>query len=1445
MKTSFLKIQLIFVMLLLSMKLMADAVYPIVLNPQLLPPYSNCLLDYAASKRFNVYVLNRDMNHSSYSFILSIKMKQGNSYLIDDKVKAVQFTVSSGIPTIVDITPLLNHVKDIKNNGFRYEEGAYEFVFQAFDATNPQIAVSEPAYLLAYLSQSEPPVCIYPNDNDCITPVTGGMINFSWTESLAAVPDPSRKFKFEIYEMPDNLFNDSMDYSTRQRKARMNSLVNTQVPIFSDETNVPFYSFVNTTGRLQKNHTYLWRVQIFKDGTNPNGQYTTSGYYKNNGWSEPFTLRYRNCNPWSEPVVVQQEKRSDEEAPELNVDVNDQVTISWETNPEKFCGYRVGYNVKGQDSIIEWTTQTFSQNESSWVISKNITPGVDYVARIEGITDCRDTTYTNPKKTDFSMQKKVNNDCVSNISEISLNDNIEELKEGDIIDACGKSVRVTSVTRNNDGSFEGEGVALLPILSDLTGIKVSFENIKVNSAKELTSGNIVSIKGNNTLTLNVNGLVNKQNAGNKTKFQETIGGSLSSGSSSVASISVDGNNVSVSGTPVGVIVDKSELAGVDNNTKVGENGNITFSAKENGNPVFDNGKEPFNGLQIDDYYKISGQWIALETGKSATLVAKLTKGDSINLDSVSIYIQAEKDAVKIENIKWSATKECEFTIFAGNETEHLNLIAVDKSKGSYNVLGRAFIQSMKHEDITLHLVPVRRDPSTIDTKAISEYLDAVYNPLGKYFTIVVEEQFDEDKKLEFLNDGLDVTETSLLSTESEDMKLLLQAYTEEHTIKDSNEAYIFICPSANDINVKGDMPRNKSVGYVFSSASKYGTETDVRTIAHEIGHGIFDLEHTFDFGVQRGTTTNLMDYAQKTDTKVWQWSVMDNHPSYTLPFLEDAEDAQWTTDGHYYLFTYIGMLMGLSYEEAERYGRWAERPDTYVLSKEDIDRGYVLMGDGDTVQVKGQNLSGYRFTLKESTIEPIVVTAGNGYNVVGYSVKTKDGFEFTLSDNYSMANIDKEATIVLTAKALKEKQISLGLDSSKYPVYLYIPYATEGDMIENTTWAIGGLQQRNHALTGGYHGVELAFTAYAIKHANELGMQEDLESYLLHRFGDVFAHYDIRFGDTVDDEINLDLYINWLEDIFNKHLFCDIGINDTRIIPKEGEKAKEGVYFIDSKFYSTYNKTETVKIIVNSILTADSKIKRYPENGITKEKLDTLIKHYVDNLDLEENIFNKIDILRVRESFKKIISHKELHDFFKENQRLSQCDAVQNINVMYGDQVTCSSKFTSGHSEDGGFPDEILERKELFLHYVKRTMELYPLLNNQAKVNTDKDPYKLIENVLIWAESNGDKGGKLDGVFQFLIELEKIENQKENTKPFINIYVPIKSLPKELDEGLVWIMYSKLAENTGLFKWNFNDAADDQTRVLDNYLKHKKEKFKILGYPQRLKDKFKIVIQRK
>ncbi|WP_220472586.1 hypothetical protein [Spirosoma foliorum] len=61
------------------------------------------------------------------------------------------------------------------------------------------------------------------------------------------------------------------------------------------------------------------------------------------------------------------------------------------------------------------------------------------------------------------------------------------------------------------------------------------------------------------------------------------------------------------------------------------------------------------------------------------------------------------------------------------------------------------------------------------------------------------------------------------------------------------------------------------------------------TLAHELGHGAFGLEHTFD-EVPQGSTDNLMDYGSGNRLTHWQWQQIQ-HPGIIISWFEDADDA--------------------------------------------------------------------------------------------------------------------------------------------------------------------------------------------------------------------------------------------------------------------------------------------------------------------------------------------------------------------------------------------------------------------------------------------------------------------------------------------------------------------------------------------------------------------------
>ena len=54
-------------------------------------------------------------------------------------------------------------------------------------------------------------------------------------------------------------------------------------------------------------------------------------------------------------------------------------------------------------------------------------------------------------------------------------------------------------------------------------------------------------------------------------------------------------------------------------------------------------------------------------------------------------------------------------------------------------------------------------------------------------------------------------------------------------------------------------------------------QSDARTAAHELGHGAFNLRHTFSndnvVNLPEGTTQNLMDYSVGTELWKYQWDL--------------------------------------------------------------------------------------------------------------------------------------------------------------------------------------------------------------------------------------------------------------------------------------------------------------------------------------------------------------------------------------------------------------------------------------------------------------------------------------------------------------------------------------------------------------------------------------------
>lgn len=927
------KLRLFFVTLFFVLtnisSLYSATTYPIQLTAQLLPPYGNRLSDYVVDgmERINITALQRDLSWNRYEFYLQMQVKRGSNILLR---ASAQYQVTPGFVTQLSANALFSRLAEVvvsnprlQDNGYCLPEGAYEFVFQAFDATKRNVPVSEPVYCYAYLSKMQPCRCLFPADNECVN-YDRPSITFVWMEPTAALPTANKYYDLEIFEMPE-----SFEGTTGEADA----IVMSTSPIYKEEKlsgNQTMHLVPQSAGLFIKGRSYAWRVRTHF-GTEPytgNDPYKPSDYIENRGYSKLSIFHFKKCaqeNVWAKEEGNEVKTNLTLKPTIEKVDTTDsKAVVVWKNELTNYpCGYEVEWNLV--NALDSWERKIVGPGESRCELEK-LKQGVKYVTRVRGLicskrnpADTIRSAYSDTLH--FQLDKNDATPCGRKIDNIDNFISLKELTPGSWITANGHDIKVLDCTPNfsgNDTTFSGHGLVSYGFLTNLVSLKVQFDNVKINENRELMQGVISSVTDkDNSLDFNLNGLANKNSAGTgPAPMQETFGFSESVASGSVGILKTEGKTEVVAKnekdepTTIGemMVNEKGDFSCVQNNPYLDDNvGSVTFSPQEDRNTPFDYEQGVFRkSLSISDYYdELGSPWIAVPAGESTTIKAtlKLKSGSPVKPEDVYFICRTKKETIKL-NAKENQDGSFSIPIFGGSATNYLEVLAVaDTSKdkkadcSQLFTLGRAKVMAMKKETYTLHIVPFRRDKDDVNGTSIENTLNEIYKPLGKTFTVEVEERFGDGSNYDFVEDGLIVEGSGFMTTETSEMSLLKALYSDSHELKtERDHAYMFLLPKSATAGVLGDMPRNKRVGYLFAdySTSYYN---DGYAVAHEVGHGIFTFDHSFEYCDEEyfGKTSNLMDYVDvytDPDLKVWQWNLMDTHPNYVLPFLEDDEDSE-------------------------------------------------------------------------------------------------------------------------------------------------------------------------------------------------------------------------------------------------------------------------------------------------------------------------------------------------------------------------------------------------------------------------------------------------------------------------------------------------------------------------------------------------------------------------
>jgi|GEM_PF-2665943 len=878
-------------------------VFPVQVTTQVIPPYTPYLSDYTApgSQRMMVNFILRDPTLPEYRCKLRITI-EGVGITIRTKASYVPEALvlpGGGVPTLLTGEDLTEYFKPDNldfagvtraqyEKGAKLPEGVYRFTVEVLDY-NRNTVVSNKGTATAWVILNDPPLLNLPRKDTKVQILDPTNIPFTWTPRHTGSPNAAFSTEYifrlvEIWPVTRNPYDAFLS----------------QPALYEVTTNVPQIIYDMAAPALLPGRKYAWQVQA----RDVEGR----DLFKNEGRSEVYVFQFGDALGIPQTLTLQSSTSS-------------ALTVRWDQPAAgaDAVTYRTRYRPHNNRTHDDWYEGT---TNDQWKTISSLQPKTEYEVQVRAEQTMQTSDYSptavfktaEAGASDFACKSDVQPPPAPASTTPTFPMGIN-----DTIHAGGYDVLVRSLTASGK-TYTGEGFAIVPWLHGAK-IRVTFKDIAVNSQFWLTSGDIKSVwNADSKFLINVPTKDNPANTPNTGDLPVTVVATdstvtIKDGAIATVTKDPDGNIVVSTTDGKTTVLEKGKsysiVDGVGNGYVVDKEGNITKTTADQALAAADRGNRDYNIAMR--FEKPSNGKFGFDAKKYEALNSfyqQLNEGDYIAWKAVTSSESDQVNAVITGDLKQNKLK---FEIGdvsvtpANTSGSTITLNVQGKAEGTVEELLATYptakdstktefvgkLNLVSYDKISQNLVIVSVNgvqlPGGVTEASIQAGLNGIYKQSVVEWKVSTATPLKAGIPADVFDDG----ESGLLSNYTGDMKTVINAYPGKFQ---DNTYYLFLVnhPKSGAL-AKGYMPRNKQAGFIF--VSNHSGADIINTIAHELGHGAFNLQHTFDEfpALVKGTTDNLMDYSDgsvaRTAMYKYQWDHVHN-PQSVISLFEDDDDSK-------------------------------------------------------------------------------------------------------------------------------------------------------------------------------------------------------------------------------------------------------------------------------------------------------------------------------------------------------------------------------------------------------------------------------------------------------------------------------------------------------------------------------------------------------------------------